>query len=210
MQTMNYQAQNNLLKRMFFLLYLLFEYIFICLYVIFRELSLLERELLSSIKGIGNMIEQYIVSCTEYNNNNGKNKLEKNNLENNFKDHKKWFTKAINFLIRIVIFKEENDIFNRLRFENVLFTTKKFLRICIQSAWNVLPSKVINESKLDRTKFIKMINISEIIKKYNNSETKKKICLRCKVTPNKSVCVCLYIAFFVYHFLLFVNTFSLI
>ena len=99
-----------------------------------------ERDCVTSIKSVANLLQQFIK-------NNGKKNYKITYIDG------QWMKQAIGFLVRIVMFKAKDDIFNKMRFEKILLTAKKLLRILVQSAWNTLPSTE-DEKVLNRKVFI--------------------------------------------------------
>lgn len=99
-----------------------------------------ERDCVTSIKSIANLLQEFIK-------NNGKNNYNITYIDG------QWIKSAISFLVRIVMFKSQNDIFNKMRFEKILLTAKKLLRILLQSSWNIL-SSTEDERILNRKVFI--------------------------------------------------------
>ena len=114
-----------------------------------------ERDCVTSIKSIANLLQQFIQNHRK----NTKNALKYLDIQ--------WNKEAIQFLVRIVMFKAKSDIFNKSRFENILFTARKLLRILLQSAWNGLESGQ-NDKILNRKVFISWF--IEILQKFQDDE----------------------------------------
>ena len=80
---------------------------------------------------------------------------------------RQWIKAGLGLLVRIVMFRRKSDIFNKMRFENILLTAKKALRILLQNAWNVLESNDDGWT-LNRKAFIEIF--TEIIQKCQDDD----------------------------------------
>lgn len=163
-----------------------------------------ERQCIASIKSVSNVVEQFIIR------NGGSRKTANSSfntpaLDKENEESKRWFSVAIGFLIDVVILKRDSDAFNRMRFENILHTGKKMLRICVQCAWNVLllsdkKKSDQEQSWLNRSSFTSLVKDCLNKKMNRGSEDENKsenlnddVQLRCKFAPPKLVCCVLFV-----------------